>query len=553
MYRYFCAPIGMGESERALRILAYRYPFMIWMGCWANKLNFMIKTLLEQVRSFRETCELAHAATKNVLSFKSDWGSKLQEVCDMYYGKEATTKLFALLESDWNSTQACFASQLRIEDACKEFAESNIDSLPAVFKIWSDTNYWRSLKIAEQLIRPFCQISQWMMMVTQSDSNLSMAHVMLIVLTLFKNVSEYMNSDQDAAALLEEMEELWKHEEHPLYLLAFVLHPTYRATGVSLLELSEAKHGNWTRKQNYFSVARLMQAAEFYYGKFKLYKSEPDSTNRTEEVDGLESNIKKWMMGVKLNINAFRPGEDPVEWWKLQTSEYPEIASLAMFLLDCPATATSCDRVLLDPQRRLSMKLNPSTSSHIRHVQHDLRRKFPGARHPIVSSAQYPHMITVVKNEEVLDNSDGHLDKYAANRNEVANSNDAMDAAIEEKKEGPVSKWIQALSTLELDGDSRENRKMYSASDAPAMPGVGLQAEDSLKKENKILPPLPEENDPNWPEDNESYFSSVKSAGFIRSDKYTLSMLFGLCKSLPEDLPSIDYASEKKLSKLPRL
>jgi hypothetical protein len=103
----------------------------------------------------------------------------------------------------------------------------------------------------------------------QREAN-TMAHVMLVLLNLYQHICEYCGDNSVARPMLTDLEKRWKEAENPLFFLAFALHPTYQETAVDLVLNSEKKHGNWSGKKNCLSVARLVEAAKFYYEKHEL-------------------------------------------------------------------------------------------------------------------------------------------------------------------------------------------------------------------------------------------------------------------------------------------
>ncbi len=63
------------------------------------------------------------------------------------------------------------------------------------------------------------------------------------------------------------------------------------------------------------------------------------------------------------------------------------------------------------------------------------------------------------------------------------------------------------------------------------------------------MPPLNNENHPNWPQENQKYFESKKRSagiGYVRADKFTLSQL---CEAFEGEnqikLPTLKSAYEK--------
>ena len=70
-FHYFCSD-DAGQCGRARRILALRYPFVMFNKCWAHQINLMVKALLTR-SEFKETCRQAMETAKVINKSSSKW------------------------------------------------------------------------------------------------------------------------------------------------------------------------------------------------------------------------------------------------------------------------------------------------------------------------------------------------------------------------------------------------------------------------------------------------------------------------------------------------
>ena len=332
----------------------------------------MVKALLKS-SSFKEVSEQAIAAAKAINASSSKFSPKLKTMCADMYGNKSPTTILTVGETRWNSTQGCFASQLRIKAACKTFAVKHENELPAALKHWATNKFWHELEEAELLVRPFCDASY----LTQRDAN-TMAHVVLVLLNLMQHLVTFCGDNGDTLELLADIEKRWNQEDNALFFLGFALHPEYNKTAVWILTQSLAKDGNWGDKENYLSVERLVQAAKFYYGKYELHDSEATDVTKEQALNRLGKSLKKWLVKPSdLRLDMFEHGENEVEYWNMQKLEHYEIANLAAFLLDAVIQAATCERIFKGYAQfhtKARNKLHPETTHQLtqvkRHVQH---------------------------------------------------------------------------------------------------------------------------------------------------------------------------------------
>eukprot|EP00644_Phytophthora_capsici_P017236 jgi/Phyca11/122534/e_gw1.48.316.1 len=106
-----CVTDDAGQCARARRILALRWPNIIFLRCFAHDINNLVKAVLQTV-------------------FK------------------VVTKQAAM--------QACFASLLRVRSALEDLAHDsrNDPEFPSALNVFRDELFWKNLTDAERVIRP---------------------------------------------------------------------------------------------------------------------------------------------------------------------------------------------------------------------------------------------------------------------------------------------------------------------------------------------------------------------------------------------------------------
>jgi hypothetical protein len=111
-----------GQFGRARRILALRHPHIIFLCCFAHQINLIVRQLLNASK-FKTVVEQAIAAAQADNASSSKWMGILLNEMERYYGKKGARTIFSVGETRWNSTQTCFATQLRSKTACMRVAQ----------------------------------------------------------------------------------------------------------------------------------------------------------------------------------------------------------------------------------------------------------------------------------------------------------------------------------------------------------------------------------------------------------------------------------------------
>jgi hypothetical protein len=95
--KYFLSD-DAGQCGRVRRILALRFPYMLFMRCWAHQINLMVRTLLD-LAGFAAVCRQAIAAANKITASSSKWMPLLiRDVID-FYGMGVSRKIFTVAET----------------------------------------------------------------------------------------------------------------------------------------------------------------------------------------------------------------------------------------------------------------------------------------------------------------------------------------------------------------------------------------------------------------------------------------------------------------------
>jgi len=319
--------------KRARRILALRHPRILFTECWAKQIKCMAQVVWKNA-AFQKTLQ---QATRSVLDLRksAEWSALFRDCVSRIYGSDASPSLFSVGGGQWTSCQACFASLLRLQTACKYFADEHAGSseYPKGCLTWENETFWNGLRQAEIALRPLCDAS----FLLQKNRQVTLAHVVLVVLNLYRSSKAPEYPPDMALEFRDDLDRRWKRLEHPFYFLAFALHPDFRLCASAILTASTKDRGSWNRDRNPLTVLRLLTAAKFYYQKHCLWI---DSTVKSDkELRGLAKDLGQWLRGETLDgleCEVIENGENAAGWWLRNSMEYPELAKFASFLLGVP-------------------------------------------------------------------------------------------------------------------------------------------------------------------------------------------------------------------------
>ena len=166
--------------------------------------------------------EIATAAIKVSTALNrssSKWLKTAQNQCFFAYG--LTLQILVYSKTRWNSMQMLFASLLRIRGALNMFAITHgMDpEFPTELEQLADQTFWAKLISVEALVRPLAAASFLM-----EKNSCTMAYCVHIYAVLFI-------SYKDEPVCIAEVEKRWNALEHPLFMLAYLLHCMTRLFG----------------------------------------------------------------------------------------------------------------------------------------------------------------------------------------------------------------------------------------------------------------------------------------------------------------------------------
>lgn len=141
-----------GQCARARRILALRWPNIVFLRCFAHDVNNLVKAVLKTM--FKTVTKQAASAMASLNSSSAKWLVRANERVYVMYGE--TLAFIMLCETRWNSMQACSASLLRVRSALEDLAHGyRYDvEFPTTLHVFRDPLFWRNLIDAERVIRP---------------------------------------------------------------------------------------------------------------------------------------------------------------------------------------------------------------------------------------------------------------------------------------------------------------------------------------------------------------------------------------------------------------
>ena len=548
-----------GACSRARRILKLRHPHVVFVMCWAHQINLMVKHLL-QGSEFSEWAKKAIEATNAINKSSSKHLPDLRSSLEHIYGKKVALTLHSVGETRWNTMQATLAAQLRVRTGLKLWASSDDRSPPSKCEVWTDSTFWMKCEEAELLIRPFCDASFLM----QRKKN-TMAHVVFILIHLCDHIVTYCGESDLSTAMLADIEKRWATEENALFFLAFSLHPSFHQVAVELLSRSEKQNGNWRKFRNKLSVARLSHAAGFYYEKFELFVSE-DEIGKASELAELAKQVRLWLRGNKLDTSLFKgeSQESVVQWWKMHEVETPQIVRLAMFILDCPVQSADCERLFKDWAVRKTKQRNRLKTEKMfleSKIMHDMTCRYKQAqatttsKNRFVKPDQYPvrfgaYTGVAASNDQGEEDSgrakqaDNEVHHGGRDRDEDHEGSDDEDnnddnsnaeVAVFDDGDDIMETWLECLRECVEDDDDVYEHEDCGEDGTPTNGDHSDDEEDDMietpcETRPVVLKPLPEDNDPNWPQENAAYFAGKK---YTRTDKYLLSEMVALGCPLP--------------------
>lgn len=136
-----------GNCARARRILALRWPKVIFLFCFAHQIQLLVKDVIKT--SFQVVANQAYAIVKTFNNSSAKWLPRLRELMSKMYGTQLALLLMA--ETRWNSLQGMFASILRCKTAFNMFYLQwhTADDFPDAFLMLSSINFWKNVSLKQ--------------------------------------------------------------------------------------------------------------------------------------------------------------------------------------------------------------------------------------------------------------------------------------------------------------------------------------------------------------------------------------------------------------------
>jgi len=334
--------------KRAQRILSYRWPMICFLSieCLENQLNRLFNQLLVKlpIEDFQEPLECFSSTLRELQELGRRSNPEFVELKESLlkyvrntYGSEHEQSALNLLDGNnflfctsWTPLQKGLASLLRIKRAFAFFAEeqSSNPHLPKQLRCLADPLFWKKIEVAEALIRPLARAALTFKPENEAVSKDSkttpptLADLVHILYSLW-----YAWTTAGLTEAVELVENRWRQYEHPLMILAFLLHPGYIQQAQAFLTKQSQEDGLYSAKflsnailgytvkylatelagKQPMSIPLLKKQASEY-----LYSLENDSINRSQA---------SWQMK-----------NDWKEYWSYHTS-MPELSKFALFIL----------------------------------------------------------------------------------------------------------------------------------------------------------------------------------------------------------------------------
>jgi hypothetical protein len=414
------------------------------------------------------------------------------------------------------------------------------------------TPFFAELKEAELAIRPFCEASFLM----QRDGN-TPCDVFVVYVNLYLHLNKFSSLTTYEDAIVKDLQSRWSLEEQHVFFLSFILHPKYWTYAASMINGSEEKNGNWTYGKNIFSANRLVTAAKLYFGKHQLHiDCMKNSVSGFEKKNFLKSSLSRLHndLTIWIDWHCFDSGlthEDyqgghPVEFWAKRAREHNELSHLARFLLSAVVQSASCERIFKSWmlfQTKFRNPLLPHKTQGMNRVRRELSRKrreesgrMLTARQTAKPRKSKNRFVNPEERKTVLekrlttvntlgvdqDDEEGDADvEEFDDEDEDDNSNDDIE------KYDLLCEWKQTLAHIQEDEEDEDEGQLFE--DDSEEHGSSVPVYECFEETDEDLEPLPEDNNPNYPQENKIYFASKKGMkNYVRNDKMSLQVIHGI-------------------------
>lgn len=505
-FRAICTD-DAGQYGRARRILALRHPHWHFGKCFAHQVNLIVKMVLKigYADVIAITAEIVNKFNKS----SSKWLVRLNEASKLIYGK--CPALQTLLEVRWNSAQSCLASVLRIKSAFRcvhlEYATDDSSQFPTVFNNLGDSEFWKNVEDAEHVIRPLAEAS---FILQRNQTKLSDG-----LLVWGKIYRTLRTARQHGSKFAECMEKRFKKEEHPLFLLAFMLDHRYYRTFKEICTSSNCSMLN----------SRFMCSTAVYY--FKKFIAD-DSGN----IKKLYNQTAAYFKGANIDPLMMQNVDSVFDYWEMQGASMAELSTLALFILSIVIQSANCERLFSNFgffRTDLRNRLKPDKLHKLQEVKrrvYELDQAQEHKRGKIVSSKELskmnqiptPALLRAVNFSRDCDEPENaaEIEAFLAG---IGSDNMNFNNVL--------SDWLLKLDEANAeDVDERDSSLPEDESEHD----VALEAQNMKYDDGSTY----RASNP-WPSDNDIHYPQEVLKGF-RSKKVTLKTLFDNFVDLPNTL-----------------
>lgn len=322
-----------GQCGRARRILALRYPHLVFLRCLAHQVNLLMKHVLSD-STLRSTAEDAVTAASLLVRSSAKLLPQARASMHRIYG--VSLAILTVCETRWSSLQMCLASLLRVRGALRCLVAELGPAAPDALLPFNSDNFWSELAAAETIIRPIADAS----FVLERDDT-TLADAFAIYGYLYQHLASV---GPHQARLCDDIERRWAQEEQVLFLLAFCLHPHYMHAARELLAQDRR-----AAPMSFFSAPCLANASSGYFAKW--FPSERERANAIvqQTFEFLTGDIGSLFCAPpRTGDQSYRAaGWTWLKFWEFLSlgGTCAELAKFALVLLGCKPQTASVERL----------------------------------------------------------------------------------------------------------------------------------------------------------------------------------------------------------------
>ena len=153
----FCSDSD-GGIARMRRILAKRWPKMIFSPCFAHLINCMVGAILKHPR-FKTIMDMVNGFVNKANHCTARWLPVIMQFIRDVYG--LVLALLKMVGSRWNSAHQAAASMLRVQSALRMFvlAHHGAADFPSAFLVAGQDDFWHGVIELECVLRPMVRAS----------------------------------------------------------------------------------------------------------------------------------------------------------------------------------------------------------------------------------------------------------------------------------------------------------------------------------------------------------------------------------------------------------